>query len=140
MGASALKGMAFSKPLVVQGAQGFWRLLTPHSQDQFLSDGFFGHGGAGAADLEQILVDLLTDADRRLELGAFGRNLVEDRFDVARSGQRLSQIYAGVANRKRQSARESLSLVRTTYEYLKFRTSLQLQAVRRDPARVLAHA
>src|SRR4029077_20107783 len=29
MGSSALRGMAFAKPLVVQGEQGFWELLAP---------------------------------------------------------------------------------------------------------------
>ena len=49
MGSSALKGMAFAKPLVVQGADGFWELVTPQSVDLFLRQGWYGHG-SGSGD------------------------------------------------------------------------------------------
>ena len=42
MGSSALRGMAFGKPLVVQGERGFWELLTPDSASVFLRDGWYG--------------------------------------------------------------------------------------------------
>lgn len=137
MGGSALKGMAFAKPLVVQGAKGFWRLLTPENQGEFLSDGFFGHGGAGAADLEPILRALLADPERRSTLGEFGRRLVEDRFDVKRAGERLTHIYAATAAASAQRQRAARSLARTTIEFAKFRSVMQLQALRgslKEPA------
>ncbi|BCW48489.1 glycosyltransferase [Arthrobacter sp. StoSoilB13] len=31
MGGSALRGLSFGKPLVVQGERGFWELLTPRN-------------------------------------------------------------------------------------------------------------
>lgn len=130
MGGSALKGMAFSKPLIVQGAGGFWRLLTPESQGQFLSDGFFGHGGFGAAELEPVVRELLTDTNRRLALGTFGRKLVEDRFDVSRAGQRLAQIYGEAMGASAHRNRAARSLAKTTFEFAKFRTVMQLQALR----------
>lgn len=130
MGASALKGMAFGKPVIVQGAAGFWRLLTPESQDQFLIDGFFGHGGAGATDLEPILRVLLADRQRRSVLGAFGRSLVEARFDVNRAGERLVDIYAATAGTSAHRRRSARSLARMTLEFAKFRTVIQLQALR----------
>ncbi len=60
MGGSALRAMAFAKPLVVQGERGYWRLLTPESLDFFLDKGWYwlGDGSDGAPLLEQILVDL----------------------------------------------------------------------------------
>lgn len=130
MGASALKGLAFSKPLIVQGAAGFWRLLTPETQDQFLADGFFGHGGDGPVGLETTLRDLLADPARRTELGTFGRSLVERRFDVEQAGQRLTRIYS-TAREATVTKPQRLSLAKTTYEFAKFRASLQLQAARR---------
>ncbi|RLQ84570.1 glycosyltransferase family 4 protein [Mycetocola zhadangensis] len=132
MGGSALRGMAFAKPLVVQGAGGFWRLLTPESQRQFLTDGFFGHGGGGVTDLNPILQALLTDPRRRSELGAFGRDLVESRFDVKLAGRRLAQIYATASNTGGQRSRAARSLATTTYEFAKFRTAMRLQSLRGD--------
>ena len=46
MGGSALRGMAFGKPLVVAGVGGFWKLLTPDSAPLFLGAGLGrpGHG------------------------------------------------------------------------------------------------
>ena len=41
MGSSASKGMAFGKPLVVQGEQGFWKLLEPATLPIFLAQGFW---------------------------------------------------------------------------------------------------
>ena len=139
MGGSALKGMAFARPLVVQGAGGFWRLLTPESQDQFLADGFFGHGGAGAADLEPILRDLIGDPHRRSALGAFGRDLVESRFDVKRAGERLANIYSAATTTAARRARAARSLATTTYEFAKFRTVMRLQVMRGDLEREPAH-
>jgi glycosyltransferase involved in cell wall biosynthesis len=130
MGSSALKGMAFAKPVVVQGAQGFWQLLTPESRGPFLSEGFFGHGGAGADDLEPILRLLLADSERRSVLGGFGRDLVESRFNLQLAGQRLAHIYEAAADPATPPLRATRSLTRTTFEFAKFRSSLRVQALR----------
>ena len=45
MGGSALRAMAYEKPLVVQGENGFWKLLTPETVDT--SDGRGGTATAG---------------------------------------------------------------------------------------------
>ena len=47
MGSSALKGMAFGKPLVVQGEQGFWKLLEPATLPIFLAQGFLPRWNPG---------------------------------------------------------------------------------------------
>jgi hypothetical protein len=52
MGGSAVRGLAFGKPLIVQGERGFWELLTPDSAAKFLRQGWYGLG---------------TDADGRTE-------------------------------------------------------------------------
>ena len=44
MGGSALRSLAFSKPLVVQGESGFWQLLTEATVDDFLWTGWYGVG------------------------------------------------------------------------------------------------
>jgi glycosyltransferase involved in cell wall biosynthesis len=94
MGSSALKGMSFGKPLVVQGAAGFWRLAEPATLPTFLDDGWYGCNGKGAADLLIALGPVLDDPDRRLELGRFGRGLVEERFSLVGASRLLAAVYA----------------------------------------------
>ncbi|MGY4858318.1 glycosyltransferase family 4 protein [Cryobacterium sp. AP23] len=94
MGSSALKGLAFAKPLIVQGAAGFWCLLEPATLHRFLDEGWYGHDGAGIAALLTTLRPLLNDTRRRLELGAFGRDLVVERFSLARASRELADVYA----------------------------------------------
>ncbi len=119
MGGSALRGMAFGKPLIVQGELGFWRLCTPRTLDGFLDAGWYGLGdlefpvddagiAEGAARLCSELEPLLADADRRRELGEFGRNLVVDRFSLTRAGTVLEEIYASaIADRNRAWSAET---------------------------------
>jgi glycosyltransferase involved in cell wall biosynthesis len=90
MGGSALRALAFEKPLVVQGERGFWRLLAPDSLPGFLWTGWYGVGRS-AADGPELLVDILrevlSDEHRRKNLGEFGRALVEERFSVTRAAE-----------------------------------------------------
>ncbi|HST64954.1 MAG TPA: glycosyltransferase family 4 protein [Mycobacteriales bacterium] len=96
MGGSALRGLAFGKPLVVQGERGFWQLLTPGSEPVFLRQGWYGVGAGddGAARLAGILRPLLADPGRWAELGRHGRRLVEDRFSLAAAAADQEQVYA----------------------------------------------
>lgn len=119
MGSSAIKGMAFAKPLVVQGANGFWRLLDESSAPTFLKHGWYGANGRGAIDLESILRSLLSSRSDRVRLGAFGRELVVERFSLATASEQLIDIYqksiltyAGVNRR---------DLAQTAYELAKFK-------------------
>ncbi|MGC5020486.1 glycosyltransferase [Micromonospora sp. DT47] len=95
MGGSALRALAFGRPLVVQGERGFWELLTPGSCDLFLQQGWYGvaDGRGGAERLTGILRDLIADPARRASLGAYGRRLAEDRFSLARAAGIQENIY-----------------------------------------------
>jgi glycosyltransferase involved in cell wall biosynthesis len=130
MGSSALRGMAYGKPLVVQGAAGFWRLSCPENEEQFLRDGWFGQGagGDGAVPLEELLVRLLKDATLRASLGAYNRQLVEERFSLERAALRLEAIYFRALREHQPAAQRRRSLIRTGYEVAKFRTVINLQA------------
>ncbi|NMO57794.1 glycosyltransferase family 4 protein [Actinoplanes sp. TBRC 11911] len=106
MGGSALRALAFAKPLVVQGEQGFWELLTPSSVDLFLRQGWYGVGsasGAGAARLASILQALVADPARRAELGAYGRKLAVERFSLERAAVMQEQIYQDALSAARRS-------------------------------------
>ncbi|MGZ8733792.1 MAG: glycosyltransferase family 4 protein [Acidimicrobiia bacterium] len=95
MGGSALRAMAFAKPLVVLGELGFAVPLTPDTIDTFLWQGFYGLGdGDQRPDgLADILRPLLADPARRAELGAFARGFVEQRFSLVAAGERQELLY-----------------------------------------------
>jgi glycosyltransferase involved in cell wall biosynthesis len=100
MGGSALRGLAFGKPLIVQGERGFWELLTPESAHFFLRHGWYGLGAAGegrvagVARLEAILRGLLDQPAHRARLGSYGRTLVAERFSLNRTGAVQEEVYA----------------------------------------------
>ena len=96
MGGSALRAMAFGRPLVVQGERGFWEALTPTTMERFLWTGWYGAGEGrehGPARLEGIVRELLADPARRATLGIYARRLVEERFSLAAAAARQLEIY-----------------------------------------------
>lgn len=96
MGGSALRAMAFGKPLIVQGELGFWSTLTLESVGEFLWAGWYGRGAGpqlGRGALTAALTPLLDSADSRAALGRFGRSLVEQRFSVTAAATRQIALY-----------------------------------------------
>jgi glycosyltransferase involved in cell wall biosynthesis len=95
MGTSALRGMAFGKPLVVLGEDGFAEILDPTTLDDFLWQGFYGLGDGDTSPdrLAEQIRTLLTDPARAAELGAYGRGLVETRFSTEAGAARLEELY-----------------------------------------------
>lgn len=103
MGGSAIRSMAFGKPLIVQGEQGFWLTLSADTQRQFEWTGWYGVGAgrdSGADALRAELAPLLADAALRSSLGDFGRRLAVDRFSLQATATRQADLYAATrANR-----------------------------------------
>ncbi len=116
MGGSALRGMAFGKPLVVQGVGGFWKLLTPESAPLFLAQGWGGtcHDAdwraAGAARLAGILPGLLDDPATRARLGKYGRSLVTDRFSLDHAAAVQEEVYLLASEAANRPAQAQLAL------------------------------
>ncbi|MDH6238281.1 glycosyltransferase [Cryobacterium sp. CG_9.6] len=103
MGASALRGLAFAKPLVVQGERGYWETLTPETAETFLRQGWYGIGDSSDARqrCESKLEGLLAaTAEARASLGTFGRGVVEQRYSLTAAAQTLEGIYELVADRR----------------------------------------
>lgn len=127
MGSSALKGLAFAKPVVVQGAAGFWKLFDDSTLPYFLEQGWYGSGGGGSPELGEILRGLYRDPVRRTALGIRGRALVIDRFSLAQASEDLVRIYTQAlgapASRLRSRASVSVSLAR----FVKFKFALVRQ-------------
>lgn len=120
MGGSALRALAFGKPLVVQGENGFWELLTPSSLAQFLWRGWYGIGAGraeGADKLACILCDVLADEKLKLELGRFGFGVVQGRFSLQRAASNQVAIYESARDTKRRSTVEDARAVGRFLEY-----------------------
>jgi glycosyltransferase involved in cell wall biosynthesis len=110
MGSSVLKGMAFSKPVVVQGERGFWQRLDEQSLGTFLEQGWYGSGGRGVAALSDALGPLVRKPGLRATLGTFGQRIVTERFSLASAAADLEQVYRDAPAAGRRSAS---SLART---------------------------
>jgi hypothetical protein len=116
MGGSALRSMAYGKPLVVQGERGFWKLLEPSSLAGFERTGWFGIGDDqdGTAALERILRPLLADAGLRSELGAYARQIVVSGYGLDTATDRVEELYRA-AIRSNQVKAHSKALLLPPY-------------------------
>ncbi len=98
MGGSALRALAFGKPLVVVGERGFSELLTARTAPVFLSDGWYGLGpgsyGEGVTGMSGALAAVCRDAALRDQLGAFGRDLVVTRFSLRMAAEVQDDEYS----------------------------------------------
>ncbi|MFJ2617888.1 glycosyltransferase [Glutamicibacter sp. NPDC087344] len=96
MGGSALKSMSFAKPLVVQGENGYWKLLDESTRQEFEWQGWYGIGDNshnGELVLATELSRLLNDAPLRTQLGEFGRRIIEERYSLQAAATILEGTY-----------------------------------------------
>jgi hypothetical protein len=106
MGGSALRGLAFGKPVVVQGVGRFARLFDEETCAYFFEYGFYGYPSDDCdTALELAVGGLLSDDARRKRLSEFGRQIVLDRYSLPVAADRLEAIY-------REALREVPSLIR----------------------------
>jgi len=84
MGGSALRGMAFAKPVIVVGEGGFSSVLTSETADWFLYYGLYGRGNGGSDNIRHIedIRTLVTQRETLPRLGAYSRDFVTSHFSV----------------------------------------------------------
>jgi glycosyltransferase involved in cell wall biosynthesis len=94
MGGSALRGLAFGKPVVVVGSGTFSRLFDEQSAEYFVEHGFTGDADDDP-DGRQLAATLarLADPAARAELGAVGTGAVEERYSLDALTTKLEGIY-----------------------------------------------
>jgi hypothetical protein len=130
MGGSALRAMAFAKPLVVQGEGGFFRRLSPETVGLFLEEGWYGVDDRdleGAIDhLTTQLEPLLDDPELRSTLGEYGRDLVTERFSLDSAALVQEQVYRDAVSGVQQA--------RPVLEPIRSGTGLVAHKVRRKVA------
>jgi glycosyltransferase involved in cell wall biosynthesis len=117
MGGSALRGLAFGKPLIVVGEDGFSELLTPSNVAIFLSQGWYGRGpgsmGSGAPALGAALDRLIDSAWLRQELGASSRQLVVRRFSLHNAARLQERVYSEATQERIPRATQVTDFVST---------------------------
>jgi hypothetical protein len=116
MGTSAQKGMAFAKPVVIQGERGYWEALTPESMPKYLHHNFYGlgDGSDGAPRLAAIIGELARDRGRWPELGEFGRKTALAVFSNEAAADRVMEICDDVAARPESSGRRAAGVLRAS--------------------------
>lgn len=94
MGGSALRGMAFEKPVIVTGEQNFAALFTPETRDFFYEKGLYGEGDDrfGSNRLVMDVARLLDSLETRSELGRFARGFVEQHYSIDAVGRELNEL------------------------------------------------
>jgi glycosyltransferase involved in cell wall biosynthesis len=130
MGGSALRALAFGKPLVVQGERGFFETLTPETLPLFSWQGWYGVGegpGTGRARLLRALSPLLGDEALRSELGSHGRAVVEGYYSLTSAAHRQLAIYqealAGTYSVGERAADDTTAAARFATYYVRRRWS-----------------
>lgn len=129
MGSSALRAMSLSRPLLVQGEQGFWAVADQHTLPMFLNQGWFGVGdGEGSVERCTVELERLIRASpgERAELGRFGRELVVERYSLAQAAAQLKEFYDQARSAQAPSmSQRVLAPIALTFEIVKLRTAIR---------------
>jgi glycosyltransferase involved in cell wall biosynthesis len=114
-GGSALRGLAFEKPVVTLGANGFALPFEPATAEYFFWHGFYGRGPM--YDLTAALRRILCDPAFRVSLGQFGRRTVESKYSVDVAYRHLEQIYRAAVHGRPDSSDRWLNTARVLAHY-----------------------
>lgn len=113
MGTSAMKGMAFGKPVIVQGERGFWEVSTAGNLPSFLRHNFYGIGDGtdGAPALAQLITQLAADRHAWPELADYGRQTTVALFSNDAAGRKVATVCEQVAAARPSIGRRLRNLV-----------------------------
>jgi glycosyltransferase involved in cell wall biosynthesis len=106
MGSSAARALAFGKPLIVAGEHGWYRTFDRDTSAMLFRNSFWGDetDPDPVAGLSHQIRDLVDDADRRRDLGRYGREFAEGHFGLQVMAGRLAGVYARSLNSHRASS------------------------------------
>jgi L-malate glycosyltransferase len=123
MGGSALRALAFAKPLIVVGERGFSKPFGPTTASDFLYSGMYGlgDGTTGGDRLAAQLAALPKDRLALETLGSFGRQFVEQHFALDTVCRQLHEILCAAATNRINVWRRLTEAARTSAVYLRER-------------------
>lgn len=122
MGGSVLRGMAYAKPAIVLGADGFCEPVTRRTMTSFDWQGYYGVGDGGEYGLLPHLMELAADAAERRRRGEWSRAVVEEHHSLRRAALLLENIYGNALGRRHGLAERTGSLARSAAELGSFLT------------------
>lgn len=125
MGGSALRGMAFGKPVIVVGERAFSAPLTPNTAERFYYKGIYGVGDG--ANTDGLACDIQELAERPKELpalGDFSRQFVSRHFSLDVVAAQLSKICGKAVADTPSYPVAAIDALRTAAVYLRDRRFL----------------
>lgn len=102
IGRSALEAMACDKPVVLAGRRkgpfggSFGGIVSRDNLSEVRKYNFSGRNGSEATSSQRIaeaVVALLRNEERRREVAAFGRKVLEDEFDSQKMAEQIENVY-----------------------------------------------
>jgi glycosyltransferase involved in cell wall biosynthesis len=95
MGSSAARALAFGKPLIVCGENGWFRTFTRQSAGMLFRNSFWSDESEpdAVASLSQQLRTLADSAPLRADLATFGRKFAESAFGLTTMTERMVDLY-----------------------------------------------
>ena len=115
MGGSALRGMAFGKPLVIVGERGFSAPFNPETAPGFLYEGMYGigDGDPGNERLASVIRRLAERPDEARQLGEFARTFVVSHFALDVVSTKLAELCQAAAGSPRRFSEAAVEGLRT---------------------------
>jgi glycosyltransferase involved in cell wall biosynthesis len=126
MGGSALRAMAFGKPVIVAGEEGFSAPLTPDTAESFYYNGIYGRGDGDPnnASLVGNICKFVQQANQLSALGEFSRKFIVRHFSLEMISAQLAALYRSVLSEPPVLRRAAGDGVRTAALYLRDRRFL----------------
>jgi glycosyltransferase involved in cell wall biosynthesis len=123
MGGSALRAMAFAKPVVVVGERGFSAPFSPTTAPFFYREGFYGRGDGDSKNMKltSSLRDLCGDPVSRGQLGDFSRRFVVEHFSVETIAGQFAGVCRDEVGRRPRLGAQAVDVLRTTAVYVRER-------------------
>ena len=100
---AALEAMAAGKPAVLSGAQGHTGLFVPELLDKAMDTNFCCRTDPVSTEdqlFDEITAALALPPERRAELGAYGRRVVQEHYSVRRMAEDALSVYARARKKK----------------------------------------
>lgn len=123
MGGSALRGMAFAKPVIILGEKGFSEPLNETTMDSFHYNGIYGigDGRSGTPMLVEHLRTLAEKPERLPAIGEFSRQFVVKHFALETVSARFAKFCEAALHSQPGSRTAAIDAVRTAAVWLRER-------------------
>jgi L-malate glycosyltransferase len=132
MGGSALRGMAFGKPVVIVGERGFSATLTSQTAGFFYHNGIYGQGDGSPGHLLSDIRQLAEHPEGLAELGDFSRQFVVLHFSLNDVAAQLAELCRVAVTEQPRIYIDASDALRTAAIYLRERRFLW-RAVPQEP-------